>query len=1542
MTEDALQALAREAGLLVDWEDAAGSAQRVGPDSLRAILSAMGLPCANTPEAAESLAELRLARRADAGGLLTANAGLGLKLPFEPRDRRVRLRLEGGTERDMRLKDASDGLRLPPIAEPGYHTLEVDGREVRIAVAPRRAVGVETLAPGRPIWGVAAQVYALRGARPSGFGDFGALAEFSSAAARAGADAVAISPVHALFAADPSRYSPYAPSTRLFLNGLYADPTAVFSEIDTGGEADGGELIDWTTAAPARLKALRRVHAQARQRPDDPRWRAFESFRQSGGADLEGHARFEALYAHFFAETSARGWQGWPEAFRDPAGAAVAAWARDHAEAVEFHAFLQWLADAGLAQAQASAKDAGMAVGLISDLAVGLDAGGSHAWSRPDDLLRGLSVGAPPDMFQPTGQDWGISAFSPQALRRSGYAGFLATLRAAMRHAGGVRIDHAMGLRRLWLTPAGAKPSEGAYLLYPFQDMLRLIALESRRAQALVIGEDLGTVPPGFREALDATGVMGMRVLLFERAKDGTFVSPSRWSAQAAALTTTHDLPTLAGWWRGRDIDWAEELGRTADATADRAARDLDRTRLWAAALTAGVAEGAQPAPEEPERAVDAALAFVGSAPSRLAIAPIEDLMAQVEQPNLPGTIDEHPNWRRRLSTAEPFADRATAARAAHFAAARAGSFNAGARTVPRATYRLQFHKGFPFARGAELAPYLAKLGISHVYSSPIATARAGSNHGYDVVDPTVINPELGGEDGFRAMVAALHAHGLGLILDIVPNHMAVGQGDNAWWLDVLKRGRASRYADFFDIDWDMPDPELNGRIAAPFLGQPYAEALEAGAIRLREVDGQLCAVAHDTHLFPIRSEDRKEIALEGLGLFDPHDVEGRARLHELLGRQHFRLAWWRTANDEINWRRFFDVTELAGLRVEREDVFDAVHALPLRLYAEGLVDGLRVDHVDGLTDPAAYCRRLRARLSSLEAGRSPTAQPGAAWLVVEKILAQGEMLPVDWETDGTTGYDFMNDVAAVLHDPEGEEALTRHWVELSGRPGDFAPEERAARLEMLERSFGAQLEATVRAFHRLARSESAAHDYSAGAIRRSLVQLLAAFPAYRTYASEGPAPGSDVAMVVEALAQARIHGAPGDAEVLEQVALWLCGRGPGAPSLRREALRRFQQLSAPVSAKAVEDTAFYRYSRLISRNDVGSDPARFAADIGQFHAANQARAQAHPHAMLATATHDHKRGEDVRARLAALGGLAGPWIEAAGRWSRANADLGLAIDPADEYELYQTLVGAWPTGLASDDEAGLGQFADRLAQWRRKALREAKLRSSWARPDEAYEEVCEAFLRAALDPRRSVGFLADCHGFTGRLTRAALPNSLVQAVLRCTVPGVPDLYQGAELWDLSLVDPDNRRPVDFKLRQHLLDRRADDLADTRDGAIKLHVVRKALAARSKFAAVFRDGGYEPLDIAGSRKDHVLAFSRRAASGRVVVICQIRCDRLLFDGGVRTLGPDFWRDTRIELGTSASAAPAVDLLTDRELPAGALGMSDILASLPVAMLHVPA
>jgi len=687
------------------------------------------------------------------------------------------------------------------------------------------------------------------------------------------------------------------------------------------------------------------------------------------------------------------------------------------------------------------------------------------------------------------------------------------------------------------------------------------------------------------------------------------------------------------------------------------------------------------------------------------------------------------------------------------------------------ATYRLQLHRGFDLDAAAAVVPYLAALGISHVYLSPITTARPGSLHGYDVVDPTRVNPELGGEPALERLRAALNAHGMGLLLDIVPNHMCVSDAGNEWWRDVLRRGRESDYADYFDIDWDAPG--LDGKVLLPVLGDTLEAVIASGELTLgRAADGEP-QLAYYEATFPLR-----EAPSPGAAVAD------------VAAAQHYRLDFWRTGLRRLNYRRFFDISELAGLRQERDEVFEATHQLALRLVRSGVADGLRVDHVDGLADPAGYLARLRE-----EAGP-------ATWIVVEKILAPGESLP-GWPVEGTTGYDFAALATGVFVDEAGAGALAELEAEFGGDGGGFEDIAARAKRDVLAGLFQAEA----------ARAERAAARAGVTGMAGALPELFGRFPRYRAY------PGED-----------------GDAAYTEF-------------------LTRLEQLSSAVAAKGVEDTAFYRALRLLALNEVGASPARFGTSVADFHAAMRHAAAQHPRALLATATHDTKRGEDARVRIALLSQAPERWRAAVRRWDGlAQARLGDgATDPHTRYLLWQTLVGAHPV------------TDDRLVDYMRKAVREAKVRTSWLDPDPEYEAAVARFARAVLADAELVGAV---DAFVVEMAAAARDAALGQLLLKLTCPGVPDIYQGTELWDLSLVDPDNRRPVDFDLRRRVLAGSAEDAP----GAEKLCLLRRLLALRRERPWAFAPGaGYLPL-VAGRAQARVVAFARGAAADPLEIV----------------------------------------------------------------------
>jgi len=905
-----------------------------------------------------------------------------------------------------------------------------------------------------------------------------------------------------------------------------------------------------------------------------------------------------------------------------------------------------------------------------------------------------------------------------------------------------------------------------------------------------------------------------------------------------------------------------------------------------------------------------------------------------------------------------------------------------------RATLRLQFHKGFTLEQAVPLVPYFARLGISHLYASPLLAARAGSMHGYDVVDPTQVNPELGGEAALRRLVSTLREHKMGLILDIVSNHMAVGGSDNPWWLDLLEWGRLSPYGEFFDIQWHSPDPLMEGQLLLPFLGSDYGVALQEGTLKLRFNAQTGCFhVEHYDHHFPICPNDYGELLKSAEALkpladrfstlsyqtdahalaiplkdelrqlardpqilaaiqrnlehFDSTTAEGFQQLHQLLERQSYRLASWRTAADDINWRRFFDINELGGLRVERPAVFEATHGKIFQLIAEGLVDGLRIDHIDGLADPRGYCRKLRRRVDRLAPGRHLP-------IYVEKILGAGETLHRDWAVDGTTGYEFMNQLSLLQHDPDGEYVLGDLWQRRTERPAAFIEEAQLARQQILNGSLASDCESVAQALLQVARDDLMTRDLTLGAIRRVLQALIVHFPVYRTYISAMGRSAQDEGFFQQAMDGARQTLSEGDWPVLDCVASWLGGtpwrrksRGRSRKILKHACVR-FQQLTSPAAAKAVEDTALYRSAVLLSRNDVGYNTEQFSASVSDFHAVNQQRLDEFPDNLLATATHDHKRGEDTRARLAVLSERSHWYAEQIELW-RALAR-PVRVDEqmpssGDELILYQALLGSWPLQLRDDDQAGFADYAKRIWQWQQKALREAKLQSSWSAPNEAYENAAQAFTEKLLTGEEGELLRAALSKTVNSIAAAGALNGLAQTLLRMTVPGVPDLYQGNEFWDFSLVDPDNRRPVDYAARERALQEPlppVELLANWRDGRIKQALIAEVLNLRVEHAELFRRGSYQALEVLGSQAHNVLAFAREHEGKQAIVIVPIRCATLLENGAVPQVDALRWGDTRVVLPFAASDTNLKGLFSSSAVTKNReLNISDALGDVPV-------
>ena len=884
------------------------------------------------------------------------------------------------------------------------------------------------------------------------------------------------------------------------------------------------------------------------------------------------------------------------------------------------------------------------------------------------------------------------------------------------------------------------------------------------------------------------------------------------------------------------------------------------------------------------------------------------------------------------------------------------------------ATYRLQLNAGFTLHDARERIPYLHDLGVSHLYCSPVLAARAGSTHGYDVADPTQVNPELGGDAAFVALADAAHARGMGVVLDIVPNHMGIG-ADNPYWDDVLAHGPASRYARWFDVEWRAPTRRLANKVLLPVLGDTLDAVLDRDELSL-DIAEHGVRVRYYDHHFPI---DPATLPPElELAQRDPHAMsaarewsagdEGRERLRALLDRQHYALDFWRSASRDVNYRRFFDVNELISLKVEDAEVFEATHRTVLQFVADGLVDGLRIDHIDGLLEPRRYLERLRA---AVDARRPPGASDRFP-IVVEKILASGETLPPDWPVDGTTGYELMVTLEDVFIDPAGYATLEARYRGGSAGP-DFHSVAREAKRQVLRKTLNADVRRIAPMLASLAR-QAAWPTRSIAAYAGAIVEVVASLSVYRTYmdAERPDAEGTDRTMLERAFGEAREIGEVDDEAMraLERALLgaWREER-PALARARLAFVLRLQQLSGPAAAKGVEDTALYVYAPLASRNEVGGDPGvPVEGAVNRLHALLADRAARSPRALNATNTHDTKRSADVRSRLDALSEHASAWERRLRMWRRRHRELRvlvrgrLAPTRTTDNFIYQALVGLWPIGATAvqDDEACLAQLRERLTAYIQKSVREAKVSTSWTDPDEEYEAAISTFIAALLDRSSPGRYLRDMAPLVAEVGASGLWNALARLVVHLTAPGVPDIYRGDELWFQALVDPDNRRAVDWDTRAaRLAEVRAacgesvDDFAGIppvellrewrdrlEDGTLKLYLTSRLLRLRRDDGAAFRSGAYAPLSVDGLHAERVLAF-RRGSGGAARIVLVPRLTAAL--GAGAPVG-DRWGDTR--LATGVDVAEWRCLLSGAVMPSmgGSLVVGAAFAELPVAVL----
>jgi (1->4)-alpha-D-glucan 1-alpha-D-glucosylmutase len=923
---------------------------------------------------------------------------------------------------------------------------------------------------------------------------------------------------------------------------------------------------------------------------------------------------------------------------------------------------------------------------------------------------------------------------------------------------------------------------------------------------------------------------------------------------------------------------------------------------------------------------------------------------------------------------------------------------------IPTATYRIQFHSEFPFTAAQSIVDYLANLGISDVYASPIFKARSGSTHGYDVVDPTQLNPELGTPEQFDALVAALQDHQMGWLQDIVPNHMAY-DSTNLYLMDILENGPDAEAFDYFDIEWNHAYESFKGRILAPLLGSFYGEALEKGEIQLRYSEAGLSAHYHTLHL-PIRIESYAQFITHNLGsltkklgrnhpdlikllgilylLKSLSETKGRERLDQIsfikgllwelytqnsevqtffdqnivdfngavgnsesfdlldriLAEQFYRLSFWKVGAEEINYRRFFTVNELISVKVEEIKVFNKTHTLIEQLVNDGKFTGLRIDHIDGLYDPAQYLQRLREKM-------------GDVYITVEKILELHEELPTDWQIEGTSGYEVMNTINGVFCLMENERSLQNVYTQFTGLTVPYEKLIADKKRLIIETNLAGDVDNLAQRLKAIAGQTRQGGDFTAYGLKNALTEVLTLFPVYRTYITSQEVSDADRIHIQAAIAQAK-QQQPFLLNELRYIETLLLREQethltPDQQNERSHFVMKFQQLTGPLMAKGVEDTALYSYNRLLALNEVGGNPGQFGLSIDDFHRFNQHKADRWPHSMNATATHDTKRGEDTRSRLTVLSELPADWEQMLQSWSALNQTHKSEIhqqavpDANDEYFLYQTLIGAFPFAKAEFPD-----FVERIKEYVIKAVREAKVHTAWLRPDEAYENAYLEFIDRILEASANSSFLPAFQPFQQQIAEYGICNSLAQVLLKNTTPGVPDLYQGCELWDFSLVDPDNRRPVDYKHRKLLLEqiqteakhdrlKLVDELWNTRsDGRIKLFLTHQLLQVRQRYSSLFQQGTYQPLSVAGKFANHIIAFAR-IEQGNTAIVLAPRFLTSLIQPGEAPLG-DCWQDTHIHLPPEFPKA-WLNPITNQAIEAQqTLAISSALQHFPVALL----
>ena len=1236
-----------------------------------------------------------------------------------------------------------------------------------------------------------------------------------------------------------------------------------------------------------------------------------------------------------------------------------------------------------------------------------------------------------------------------------------------MRYTGALIIDSIANYYQTFLHCTGDEEKSNSFIAMPFAEMISIIALESRRNRCLVIADNSHLLPEPQQRLLRQKKIFAGDDFLRIKNERREWFRAADYPAESVLRSSPPFLASLQCFWQGRDIALKVTEGLFGDDTAKEkalVARAADRVQLLITLdhdhlLPEGYAVEQAGAVDMDQPLRTAIQVFLASSPGKIMLVPLVDLLGLADQAVPPCMLNQQ-FWQSPysadlddiLGSEQIVSLFKLLCRERGFGNVRPSALisdrkNSALQQLPLAFYRLQLHKDFTFQQAAAILPYLRKLGISHCYLSPFLTARPGSGHGYDIIDHSTINPEIGRREDFENFLAVLEQQGMALVLDIVPNHMGIGS-DNQWWMDVLENGQASKYAPFFDINWQPQQADLVGRMLLPVLGDYYGKVLEDGQLQLSFDDhAGSFFIRYFDHTFPVspktlppllsydverlgkrlgaehhsfqefqhliqtlgnlagheqyaereirhRNKEvgkrslarlcRKNLAIkefveENVILFN--GVVGRPEsfdlLHLLLEEQAYRLAFWRVAVDEINYRRFFDINDLAGLRMEEIEVYNQTHGLILDLVATGRLDGLRIDHPDGLYDPLTYfCRLQDSAAGEVYEASNCCSEDGAVrqkkplYIVVEKILADFESLPANWPISGTTGYDFANYLNGIFVNKQAEKSFTAAYYRFIDQRVDYDQLLYDCKKLIIRFSMAGELNVLTSLLYQIARANRRTRDLTFNSLRDALIEVVCFFPVYRTYTGAGKISTQDAGFIEWALAKAEARYHLDDENVFGFIRSVLLLQTEDQEMEKERYLnfvRKLQQYTGPVMAKGFEDTFFYRYNRLLSLNEVGGNPRSFGISVAAFHQTNQSRCNHWPHAMLATSTHDSKRSEDVRARMNVLTETADAWQKRIKLWSMQNRSyklkVGTRLAPSknDEYGLYQNLLGAWPI-IPFNEQTRVG-FIERMQENMLKTSREAKVHTSWTNQNLDYENSLNLFVAAILNAGNEP-FLKDFSDFAETVSWFGMCNGLSQVFLKLVSPGIPDIYQGNEVWRFNLVDPDNRRPVDFVRRQTMLstlmeamaaadgqpkDLHRDMLEHLSDGRAKMYTILKTLQLRKQLADVFTNGSYLPLQISGDKKEHICAFAREKG-GQLLVAVAPRLFVSLVDGKRELpLGAGAWHDTRIHLRNEWAAMELHNIFTgagaviEQDGQGGdtvqAIPVGNLLQSWPVALLQ---